>query len=648
PAAPRTARVPFPARKAPNSIRGTAAELLGVESLYAVDRLHVDVETTIDAALQDETIRLFQHLADPEFVSANGLVGEHLLETGDPRTVGYGLLLFERTPRGNALRVQADNLDRPFDPNVGMKLELGSTAKLRTLAHYLEVMAALHDELAPRSPSEIGALRDAARDPLSRFASETLLAEPGLPLETFLDRALDRRYRASPYETFFTGGGLHRFQNFDEAEDDLRPTLRSALRSSTNLVFIRLMRDLVRYHEARLPYDAWRALHVANDPTRLTILREAAEREGRRDLERATRMLRGASEPEIYERLLGANADDVGAWALLFFAWNPDADEDALYRWLRGRFPGEATEADVRALTDRYGAHQLDLDDAAYSLRQSPLDLWLAGEMLRQPDRSFDDLLRESGAVRTISSSWLFRTRSRAAQNLRIRARLEADAFARMTRDWQRLGFPFSRLVPSYATALGTSSDRPAALAELMGIILNDGIRRSRSTVSSLTIARGTPYETAFAEETPPGERVMNASVARVLRRALAEVVEAGTARRLFGRFLGADGRPISIGGKTGSGDNRYKVFGRGGWLKSSRPVNRTAAFVFYLGDRYFGVLTAFVEGEQAGNYRFTSKLPVAILDLLAPTFNARFASEEQMRAEAPATTVETIARSSS
>jgi hypothetical protein len=32
--------------------------------------------------------------------------------------------------------------------------------------------------------------------------------------------------------------------------------------------------------------------------------------------------------------------------------------------------------------------------------------------------------------------------------------------------------------VPSYATAIGSSADRPLALAELMGIIVNDGQRR--------------------------------------------------------------------------------------------------------------------------------------------------------------------------
>ena len=54
----------------------------------------------------------------------------------------------------------------------------------------------------------------------------------------------------------------------------------------------------------------------------------------------------------------------------------------------------------------------------------------------------------------------------------------------------------------------------------------------------------------------------------------------------------------------------------------STRVVNRTATFVFYIGERYFGVLLAYVPGEEAGHYRFTSALPVAILRLLAPQLN--------------------------
>jgi len=98
----------------------------------------------------------------------------------------------------------------------------------------------------------------------------------------------------------------------------------------------------------------------------------------------------------------------------------------------------------------------------------------------------------------------------------------------------------------------------------------------------------------------------------------MAQVVESGTAVRL--RQAITDGAaPLPVGGKTGSGDNRYNVVGRGGRILSSRPVDRTATFVFYIGDRYFGVMTAFVPGADSGRFSFTSALPVTVLKMLAP-----------------------------
>jgi hypothetical protein len=80
----------------------------------------------------------------------------------------------------------------------------------------------------------------------------------------------------------------------------------------------------------------------------------------------------------------------------------------------------------------------------------------------------------------------------------------------------------------------------------------------------------------------------------------------------------------VPVGGKTGSGDNRFKVFARDGEVIESRPVNRTATFVFYIGDRYFGVITAVVSGSESGEYGFTSALPVTVLKIMAPALNAR------------------------
>lgn len=70
---------------------------------------------------------------------------------------------------------------------------------------------------------------------------------------------------------------------------------------------------------------------------------------------------------------------------------------------------------------------------------------------------------------------------------------------------------------------------------------------------------------------------------------------------------------------KTGTGDHRYEIYGKGGVLIGSRVVNRTATFAFMIGDRYFGTITAFVPGPDAAQYGFTSSLPVAILKALAP-----------------------------
>ena len=73
------------------------------------------------------------------------------------------------------------------------------------------------------------------------------------------------------------------------------------------------------------------------------------------------------------------------------------------------------------------------------------------------------------------------------------------------------------------------------------------------------------------------------------------------------------------MGGKTGTGDHRFETYGKRGVLISSRVVSRSGTFVFFIGDRHFGVLTAYVTGPDAANYNFTSALPAQILKVLAP-----------------------------
>jgi membrane peptidoglycan carboxypeptidase len=183
------------------------------------------------------------------------------------------------------------------------------------------------------------------------------------------------------------------------------------------------------------------------------------------------------------------------------------------------------------------------------------------------------------------------------------------------------MGYPFDSLVPSYATTLGASADRPIALAELMGILVNGGVRKPTQRIDSLHFAKDTPYET-LVKRSPDtkGEQVLNPEVARAVVNAIQGVAQVGTAKRVKQAFVKEDGSVVMVGGKTGTGDQRFDVFGAGHRLIESRYVNRSATFVFNIGERFFGTMTAYVHGPQSENYDFTSALPVQLLVNLAPS----------------------------
>lgn len=137
--------------------------------------------------------------------------------------------------------------------------------------------------------------------------------------------------------------------------------------------------------------------------------------------------------------------------------------------------------------------------------------------------------------------------------------------------------------------------------------------------LEELHFAADTPYETVIRRgDGTKGERVLKSEVAQTLRRAMALVVQKGTARRVHGTYKRSDGEAFVIGGKTGTGDHRHETYGPGGSLISSRVVNRTATFAFYLGDRFFGVISAHVPGAEAAKFDFTSALAAELLKILS------------------------------
>src|SRR5450830_162084 len=155
----------------------------------------------------------------------------------------------------------------------------------------------------------------------------------------------------------------------------------------------------------------------------------------------------------------------------------------------------------------------------------------------------------------------------------------------------------------------------------MLGIIVNGGVRKPSQKSDSLHFAAGTPYEPMVEHaKNDKFEQVISPEVARTAADAIREVVALGTAKRVKSAFVGADGNVILVGGKTGTGDQRFDVYGPGGRLVESRYVNRSATFVFNIGERFFGSMTAYVHGPESKNYDFTSALPVQLLVVLAPS----------------------------
>ncbi|MBP2299449.1 transglycosylase domain-containing protein [Azospirillum picis] len=618
PAAPAAS---FVEQKATNAIRARLLAMLGVPGLYQLDRLDLTAQSTLDAAAQARVVEVLGRLGQPDFARSLGLTGERLLDArnNDLSKIVYSIALFERGPEANYLRVQADNLDQPLDINEGAKLDLGSTAKLRTLTTYLEIVAELHSRYAHLPKELLGDVGEEASDTLTRWATAWLAAAADRGLPAMLEAAMERRYSASPGEVFFTGGGQHSFVNFNKDDNGRILTVQEALRNSVNLPFIRLMRDIVQFYMDEGADDGADILKDPNHPAREAYLARFADREGSDFLNRFYNGYRGKSPDEALARLAARSRPVPHRLAVIFRSVRPEAGLAEFSAFLRARLPDASlSEGELSALYAKYGADRFPLNDRGYLARVHPLELWLVGYLQQHPDAKRGEVLAASANERQESYRWLFK-KGMAAQNTRIRIGLEEEAFQRITEQWHRVGYPFDTLVPSLATAIGSSADRPAALAELVGLILNDGVRQPIVKIRSLHFAAGTPYEAKLGLGPLKGERVLHPEVCATLRRALTDVAQNGTAKRVWGAFKDAAGNPVVMGGKTGTGDHRLDRWGPGGVLLESKAVNRTATFVFFIGDRFFGTMTAFVHGPEADDYRFTSALPAQLLKSLAP-----------------------------
>ncbi|MGK0362951.1 MAG: membrane peptidoglycan carboxypeptidase, partial [Bradymonadia bacterium] len=501
------APIPATDRKAADATRIATMESLGLDRLYTLDQLDLTVTSTFDGAVQQQVSAMLSALQTVEGATAAQLFGRSLLEKGnDPSNIEYSVSLYERVGDMNAIRVHTDTINGPFSLNDGMKLELGSTAKLRTLITWLEYTAELYD--AERDNT---ATPPHVRDTLHRWVHAKMRRDPEIGLAELLERALDREFSASPAERFFTGGGIHVFHNFDDDDDTRVVTIREALRRSINLPCVRMMREIahhITYREAGI--DS--LLRDMDNPKRREYLERFALFEGEVYLQRAIDRYRNMTADAALEALSMRGRDHLDALAIVFRAARPEADLAAMTAWLTRRLEEQPDADELERLYAKIAG--FDLQDRGYVTRIHPLELWRVGRRRTHPGETDAQIIAAARAPTLEVYRWLIDSGSRRKQNTRLHIMIEQDAFDEIHARWKALGYPFDAFIPSYGTALGSAGDRPTALAKLMGVLSAGGVRYPVRAITRYHFAQFTPFETVISAPANDGLQVLKPEVA--------------------------------------------------------------------------------------------------------------------------------------
>ncbi len=375
----------FVTRKAANAMRTHVSGLLGDISLYSLDRLDLTAVSTLDGQAQTAVTEVLRNLRDPETAKKAGLTGKGMLGNGDPANVVYSFTLLEKGENANYLRLQTDNYDQPLDINDGAKLDLGSTAKLRTLVTYLDIIAQLHQRYAA---NDAAALADVVLDPqdrLSHWAIEYLKGSGAHDLTSMLNAAMERSYSADVKEGFFTGGGMHYFGNFKKEDNGRILTIREALRHSVNLPFVRLMRDIVRFYMFQTPGSSANLLANAKDPRRADYLSRFADKEGREFLHRFYAKYKGKNAKDAEQILLSSFRPTPVRLANVHRTIMPEATPAEFEAFINENLASQNEISHERAaqMYQQYSPENMSLADRGYLATIHPLELWMVGFIRR-------------------------------------------------------------------------------------------------------------------------------------------------------------------------------------------------------------------------------------------------------------------------
>ena len=112
---PPTVAMSFVGNKATDRLRDRLVSLLHLPDLYALDRLDLSGDASVDTPAQRRITDVLERLREPAYDRSLGLVGKQLLGGSSPARVAWSVVLYERGSDRNYVRVHADSLDEPFE-----------------------------------------------------------------------------------------------------------------------------------------------------------------------------------------------------------------------------------------------------------------------------------------------------------------------------------------------------------------------------------------------------------------------------------------------------------------------------------------------------------------------------------------------------
>ena len=174
-------------------------------------------------------------------------------------------------------------------------------------------------------------------------------------------------------------------------------TVREALTRSVNLVFIRLMRDVVHNVMARSEGESAALIDDPSNPRRQEYLARFADKEGRQFVARFHRKYKGKSAEEAEELLVRSARPTPARLAAAFYGLEPDADVDGLGQFIARRLPNaDLSDAALQALRDKLGPGRWSLADRGYLAGVHPLELWVAAHLREHPKATLGEAIAAS------------------------------------------------------------------------------------------------------------------------------------------------------------------------------------------------------------------------------------------------------------